>query len=192
MESIKIKCFKELSTQELYRILHLRSEVFVVEQDCVYQDIDNKDQSAIHVFGVKNDNIIAYTRIFKPGDYFDNASIGRVLVAMSERNFNYGYDIMKASIEAISNLYKAKVIEISAQTYLKRFYDNLGFIMDGEEYLEDGIPHIRMFKKNNNEILNILNNSVDDKEIREKLHFFAKKLLKNNKISDAWKTLLID
>ena len=91
------------------------------------QDRDNKDQSAIHVFGVKNDNIIAYTRIFKPGDYFDNASIGRVLVAMSERNFNYGYDIMKASIDAIRNLYKVKVIELSAQTYLKRFYNNIGF-----------------------------------------------------------------
>lgn len=148
MESIEIKSFKELSTRELYRILQLRSEVFVVEQDCVYQDIDNKDQRAIHVFGVKNDDIIAYTRIFKPGDYFDNASIGRVLVDINERSNSYGYDIMKASIEAIKTLYNTDVIELSAQTYLKQFYNNLGFIEEGEEYLEDGIPHVRMLKRN--------------------------------------------
>lgn len=148
MKSIHIKLFKELSTQELYRILQLRSEVFVVEQDCVYQDIDDKDQNAIHVFGVKNNTIIAYTRLFKPGDYFTNASIGRVLVDINERRHSYGYDIMKASINAIKDLYDTEIIELSAQTYLKRFYNNLGFLEEGEEYLEDGIPHVRMLKRN--------------------------------------------
>lgn len=146
MKSITIKSFKELNTTELYRILQLRSEVFVVEQDCVYQDIDDKDQTAIHVFGTKNNKIIAYTRIFKPGDYFKNASIGRVLVDIKERNYSYGYDIMKASINTIKDLYNTNIIELSAQTYLKRFYINLGFMEQGEEYLEDGIPHVRMLK----------------------------------------------
>ena len=95
------KSFSELTTTELYKILQLRSEVFVVEQDCVYQDLDFKDQKSLHVFGFKNDNIIAYTRIFKPGDYFDNASIGRVVVADTERKFGYGHDVIKASINAI-------------------------------------------------------------------------------------------
>ena len=82
-----IKRFSELSTTELYQILQLRSEVFVVEQDCVYQDVDFKDQKALHVFGIKNDTIVAYSRIFKPTDYFKNASIGRVVVAAKERKY---------------------------------------------------------------------------------------------------------
>ena len=140
----KIKSFKELSTDELYAILQLRSEVFVVEQDCVYQDIDFKDQKALHVFGHKNDKIVAYTRIFKPGDYFDNASIGRVVVAATERKYGYGHDLMKASIKAIKDHFKVDKITISAQKYLKKFYESHQFIQIDEEYLEDGIPHIKM------------------------------------------------
>jgi ElaA protein len=140
------KSFSELTTIELYQILQLRSEVFVVEQDCVYQDVDGKDQKAIHVFGVKNDKIVAYTRIFKPGDYFENSSIGRVVVAESERKFGYGFDLMKASIKAIQEHYNQINITISAQVYLTKFYNSLGFKQIGEEYLEDGIPHIRMDK----------------------------------------------
>ncbi|MBT7816981.1 MAG: GNAT family N-acetyltransferase [Polaribacter sp.] len=138
------KSFSELTTTELYKILQLRSEVFVVEQDCVYQDLDFKDQKSLHVFGFKNDNIIAYTRIFKPGDYFDNASIGRVVVADTERKFGYGHDIIKASINAIKTHFNVDEITISAQKYLKIFYESHNFIQIGEEYLEDGIPHIRM------------------------------------------------
>lgn len=141
-----VKTFKELNTEEIYIILQLRSEVFVVEQDCVYQDIDGKDQKALHVLGYKDETIIAYTRIFKPGDYFENASIGRVVVKKSERQFKYGYDIMKASIEAIRSNYNENTIKISAQKYLKTFYNNLGFNSVGEPYLEDGIPHIAMVK----------------------------------------------
>ncbi|SFZ90191.1 ElaA protein [Flaviramulus basaltis] len=147
MLKIEVKTFSELTTQELYNLLQLRSEVFVVEQDCVYQDIDGKDQKALHVLGFKNNKIIAYTRIFKPGDYFEYASIGRVVVAKNERQFKYGYDIMNASIEAIKTHYKVSKIKISAQCYLKQFYTNLSFKAIGEEYLEDDIPHIAMIKE---------------------------------------------
>lgn len=144
MLNIIIKSFSELSPQELYAILQLRSEVFVVEQDCVYQDLDGKDEKAMHLFGLKNDKIIAYTRIFKSGDYFEEASIGRVVVAKAERQHQYGYDIMNASIDYIKNELKESIIKISAQAYLKRFYDSFGFKEIGEEYLEDDIPHIAM------------------------------------------------
>lgn len=139
-----IKKFDELSVNELYAILQLRSEVFVVEQDCVYQDLDFKDQKSLHVFGKKNDVIIAYTRIFKPGDYFKEASIGRVVVKDSERKYGYGYDLMNASIKAVQLEFDTDKITISAQVYLTKFYNNLGFKQVGEEYLEDGIPHIEM------------------------------------------------
>ena len=147
MLEIRVKYFKDLTTQELYDILQLRSEVFVVEQDCVYQDIDSKDQKALHVIGYKNNRVVAYTRIFKPGDYFDLASIGRVVVSQKERENKYGYIIMEASIRAVKELFKKSTIKISAQCYLKQFYSNLEFKQVGEEYLEDGIPHIAMIKE---------------------------------------------
>lgn len=142
------KSFSELTITELYQILQIRSEVFVVEQDCVYQDLDGKDQKALHVFGfnseISGDKIMAYTRLFKPGDYFKNASIGRVVVAASERKYGYGHHLMKASIKAIKENFKVDAITISAQVYLKNFYESHQFKKVGEEYLEDGIPHIRM------------------------------------------------
>lgn len=147
MIKIQVKPFDALTLNELYSILQLRSEVFVVEQDCVYQDIDGKDHKALHIIGYKNNKIIGYTRVFAPGDYFDLASIGRVVVAKSERNHNYGYDIMTASIEALRIHFKTSHIHISAQCYLKKFYNNLGFKATGEEYLEDGIPHMAMVYK---------------------------------------------
>ena len=139
-----VKIFNELTIHELYGILQLRSEVFVVEQDCVYQDLDFKDQKSLHVFGYKNDKIIAYTRIFKPGDYFDNASIGRVIIAKSERKFGFGHELIRASIDVIKTELKVDKITISAQLYLKKFYETHHFFQIGEGYLEDGIPHIRM------------------------------------------------
>ncbi len=143
---IRIKTFNQLTTQELYNLLQLRSEVFVVEQNCVYQDIDGKDKHALHVLGYKNNSLVAYTRIFKPGEYFEEASIGRVVVKEKERHNKYGYDIMNTSIEAIKEHYNQDKIRVSAQTYLKTFYNNLDFNEVGEEYLEDGIPHINMLK----------------------------------------------
>ncbi|MFC0603453.1 GNAT family N-acetyltransferase [Winogradskyella pulchriflava] len=146
MLAIYTKTFDELTSKALYDVLQLRSEVFVVEQNCVYQDIDGKDQKALHILGYKGEKLVAYTRVFKSGDYFENASIGRVVVKENERQHNYGYDIMKASIEAIKQHYNETKIKISAQTYLKHFYNNLDFFEVGEEYLEDGIPHIAMIK----------------------------------------------
>lgn len=146
MIEIKVKSFEALNTIELYDILQLRSEVFVVEQDCVYQDIDGKDQKALHILGYKDENLVAYTRLFKPGDYFEEASIGRVVVKANARQHKYGYDIMNASIKAVEDYFNQTTIRISAQTYLKQFYNNLEFKELGEEYLEDGIPHINMIR----------------------------------------------
>lgn len=139
-----VKRFEELSLIELYQILQLRSEVFVVEQSCIYQDLDGKDQKAIHVLGTKEGKLVAYTRIFRPGHYFKDTSIGRVVVKEPYRKDGYGKKIMKASLLYISEKLKEKTIELSAQTYLVRFYNGLGFKEKGVEYLEDGIPHIKM------------------------------------------------
>ena len=144
---IIIKTFSELSTQELYKILRLRSEVFVVEQDCVYQDMDNKDLKAIHLLYKQEEEIIGYTRIFKSGDYYENPSIGRVVVVNNKRGNELGKKIMLESINFIKENFVGKKIELSAQKYLDKFYKDLGFDVEGEEYLEDGIPHQRMFIK---------------------------------------------
>ena len=140
-----IKTFDDLSNTEIYQILRLRSEVFVVEQECIYQDIDNKDKKAVHIFLKEKNEIIAYSRVFKEKEYFENPSIGRVVVANKRRMYGVGKKIMNISIDYIKKNIKAKSIEISAQKYLKKFYSNLGFIQQGDEYLEDNIPHLRMF-----------------------------------------------
>lgn len=144
MLQIFSKTYNELTKEELYQILQLRSEVFVVEQDCVYQDIDFKDQKAIHIIGYKNEKLVAYTRVFKKGEYFENASIGRVVVMKKERINGYGHLIFNASIKAVKDYYKEEKIKISAQKYLKKFYEAHNFKQIGEEYLEDNIPHIAM------------------------------------------------
>lgn len=146
MLTILTKSFSKLSTKELYDILQLRAEVFVVEQNCVYQDIDGKDEKALHVIGFKKDKIVAYCRIFKPGDYFEKASIGRVVVAQKERKFGYGHIIFQHSMDAVETHFKETSIKISAQLYLKKFYESHGFVQVGEGYLEDDIPHIAMIK----------------------------------------------
>ena len=140
-----IKKFEELSVDEIYNILKLRSSVFVVEQNCVYQDLDDKDKQAIHLFTEQDQEIIAYTRIFQKGDYYpENPSIGRVVVSKKERGKEIGKSIMKESILYIKNNHNSKIIELSAQKYLDKFYKELGFYRVGEDYLEDGIPHQRM------------------------------------------------
>ncbi len=141
-----VKTYNELSKKELYNLLRLRAEVFIVEQDCVYQDIDNKDEKALHVLGYKEGELIAYARVFKPTDYFEYASIGRVIVSKNERHNKYGYDLMITSIKAIKTQFNEKNIAISAQEYLQNFYNNLNFIKKGKAYLEDGISHIYMEK----------------------------------------------
>ncbi len=139
-----IKQFNELSTRELYQILQLRNNVFVVEQNCVYQDADGKDYDAYHLFLKKEGQIIAYARLFKSGDYFDKASIGRVVVHPKFRKQNLGKILMQKALQYMTENLKEPTIEISAQTYLRKFYNDLGFKVIGDEYLEDGLPHIRM------------------------------------------------
>ena len=146
MIQFKIKPFKELSITELYQILQLRSEVFVVEQNCVYQDIDGKDEKAIHVLGYYEGVLAAYSRLFKPNDYFTDSSIGRVIVKESHRDKKFGHDLMRVSISAIKELFHETNITISAQLYLQKFYESHGFVAVGESYLEDDIPHIEMRK----------------------------------------------
>ncbi|MEX0289858.1 MAG: GNAT family N-acetyltransferase [Flavobacteriaceae bacterium] len=143
---IVVKTFSELSIDELYEVLQLRSAVFVVEQDCVYQDLDGKDQKALHVLGLKKGEVVAYTRLFAAGDYFEKASIGRVVVKQNYRAFGYGKEILQASVQAIREKFKTETMALSAQTYLKKFYKDLGFVARGAEYLEDGIPHIKMVR----------------------------------------------
>lgn len=142
----KIKRFKGLSTSELYEVLQLRSKVFVIEQNCIYQDIDGKDEKAIHVLGTFKGKIVAYSRIFSTADYFENASIGRVVVSEEYRNKKWGHLLMLESMLAIETIFGVQPITISAQLYLKKFYESHGFQKVGETYLEDGIPHIEMLR----------------------------------------------
>ena len=144
---IIVKSFEELNLHELYQLLRLRSEVFVVEQDCVYQDVDGKDEKALHVLGFEKDKLVAYTRIFPPGVYFSEAAIGRVVVDQKMRKNALGHEILKASIEAVEKRFNTRKIKLSAQTYLTKFYEQHGFHQTGEGYLEDGIPHIAMLKE---------------------------------------------
>ena len=144
---IVLKHFHELTVQELYNILQLRSEVFVVEQNCIYQDIDGKDQKAVHIFIKENKDVLAYSRVFNEGEYFENPSIGRVVVKKEKRGTELGKKIMVEGAKYIKETFTNKKIEISAQKYLKDFYGELGYEFTGNEYLEDGIPHIRMIKK---------------------------------------------
>ena len=139
----EVKEWAELSTNEVENIFSLRLEVVVVEQDCVYQDIDGKDQKAKHVLGKKDNEIVAYARIFKPGEYFKEASFGRAVVKKTERGKGIGDELVMNSIKNISDY----EIKISAQSYLKDFYGKHGFVAKGEEYLEDGIPHTAMYYK---------------------------------------------
>jgi len=142
----KIKRFEALSIAELYYLLQLRSEVFVVEQNCVYQDIDGKDHKALHLIGEDNGKIVAYARLFKPKDYFDQASIGRVVVKETSRANKLGHILMREAIQAIETHFDETQITISAQLYLKKFYESHGFIQTSDMYLEDDIPHIEMRK----------------------------------------------
>jgi len=143
----EILLFNKLSTYQLYDILQLRSEVFVVEQDCVYQDIDGYDNKAFHVLFYNEETLVAYSRILPPGSYFKELSIGRVIVKETHRQKNIGHELMKLSIDFSKNNYSQSSIKISAQQYLIKFYESHGFSIIGEGYLEDGIPHIGMLLK---------------------------------------------
>lgn len=142
----KIIPFDLLSVHELYEILRLRSEIFVVEQNCVYLDLDGKDQKALHLFGTFEGKIVAHARLFKPGISFVHASIGRVTVDAKHREKKWGHELMRQAIAGILDHYGETEITIGAQLYLKKFYESHGFVQTSEMYLEDDIPHIQMEK----------------------------------------------
>jgi len=138
------KSFDELSKLELYTILRLRAEVFVVEQHCNYLDVDGKDLKCHHLMAWDGDNLVAYTRIVPPGLSFNETSIGRVLTNSRYRRIGAGITLMEKSIEMAYQTHGKRPIRIGAQLYLKNFYEGFGFVKDSDEYLEDDIPHIEM------------------------------------------------
>ncbi|MEN8788490.1 MAG: GNAT family N-acetyltransferase [Flavobacteriaceae bacterium] len=140
------KTFDQLTKTELYDLLSLRAEVFIVEQECAYQDLDGKDMQALHILGKNGEELLAYARVFEPGYYFEEASIGRIVVSPGHRTEGLGKIIVLEAEKAITRYYGNGPVKLSAQSYLRKFYTDLGYRSIGEEYLEDGIPHIAMIK----------------------------------------------
>jgi len=138
--------FDSLSPNQLYKIIQLRNEVFVVEQNCVFQDADDKDQSSHHLIGMLNEQLVAYTRLVPPGVSYEEASIGRVVTAPVIRRSGAGKLLMERSITELYQLFGEVPIRIGAQLYLERFYNSFGFEKCSNIYLEDGIEHILMIK----------------------------------------------
>jgi ElaA protein len=143
------KHFTELSVEELYAILQLRNEVFSVEQNCVYQDADNKDQPAYHLCGWAGKHLAAYCRILPNGIAYEHPSIGRVVTSPQYRKGGYGREMMQRAVTKTIEQFNDPVIIIGAQLYLKKFYESIGFVQKSEPYMEDGIPHIKMQYGNN-------------------------------------------
>ncbi len=141
-----LKEFGALTPHELYAILQLRNQVFVVEQNCVFQDADNKDQLSYHLAGWDNGELVGYTRIVPPGTAYAEASIGRVVTSSGNRRSGTGKELMKESIARLFNLFGPCAIRIGAQLYLKDFYSSFGFQQTGAVYQEDGIDHIVMIR----------------------------------------------
>jgi ElaA protein len=139
------KPFYELTPYELYAILQLRSEVFVVEQNCIFLDADDKDQVSYHIMVWQNELLAGYTRLVPAGVAYTEVSIGRVVTSPKMRNTGIGRTLMQFSIQTIYDLYGKTTITIGAQLYLRKFYESLGFIQCSDVYLEDGIEHIKMF-----------------------------------------------
>jgi ElaA protein len=141
-----VKSFRDLSKNELYDLLALRSEVFVVEQDCAYQDLDEKDKEAHHVLGFLDEKIVATARILNKGlSYDDDVSIGRVVTSAGIRDLKKGHELMNICMQFIKKEYPFENCRISAQSHLENYYGKHGFVATGKKYLEDGIPHSEMF-----------------------------------------------
>ncbi|KUJ57583.1 GNAT family N-acetyltransferase [Chryseobacterium aquaticum] len=143
----KIKSFEEITTSELYEIIKARVDVFVVEQDCPYPDLDDYDQKALHLWAEQDQKVLAYCRIFNQGIKYPETSIGRVLTTEKGRGKNFGKQLIQYAVETIENRFRTSQIRISAQDYLLRFYSGFGFEDTGKKYLEDNIPHTEMFRK---------------------------------------------
>jgi ElaA protein len=144
------KEYNELKLSELYELLRLRSSVFVVEQSCAYLDLDGKDDLATHLVGYQKKKIIAYSRIFAPGVIEKNyARIGRIVTRKKNRGKGIGYSLVQKSIQFCKEKFGNKIIKISAQVYLKNFYNQCGFVEKGKIYMEDGIPHCAMYFNHN-------------------------------------------
>lgn len=139
--------FDDLSPNQLYDCLRLRSEVFVVEQNCVFLDADNNDQKCYHLLGYQNSQLVACTRLVPPGAIYDQASIGRVVTSPTVRSSGVGRELMEKSINEVYRLFGQQPIKIGAQLYLKKFYSSFGFEQISDVYLEDGIEHIYMLKQ---------------------------------------------
>lgn len=142
----KIKSFDEFNTSELYEILKVRQEVFIVEQTCYYQDADDYDQKALHLWAEKEGRIVAYCRFFAPGIKYQESSIGRVLTHPNYRNLSLGKNLIYLALAAIEKRFGTSACRISAQDYLLKFYGSFGFKDTGKKYLEDDIPHTEMVK----------------------------------------------
>ena len=140
--TLHIKTFNELTVDELYALLRVRSEVFVVEQNCVYQDMDGDDRDAIHMWLTVGDKIVALARVCPAGVHLPTISIGRVIT--TERGKGYGKQIMLAAIDVAVEHFGATSIDIEAQEYAKGFYESVGFKQTSDTFMLDGIPHIKM------------------------------------------------
>ena len=138
--------FPDLTLRELYDALRLRSEVFVVEQNCVFLDQDGVDEYCFHLLGYQNDQLVAYCRIAPPGTIYKEPSIGRVVTLLTIRKTGAGKELMRRAIKAVYDIYGNIPVKIGAQLYLKRFYESFGFEQISDVYLEDGIKHIYMQK----------------------------------------------
>ena len=136
--------FDTISKEELYDVLSLRQRVFIIEQDCFYEDLDYSDQVANHLLLYKGNKLIGYSRVFPPGIKYDAASIGRIVTDLDYRGKGYGRSITQESIRFLKNNYPGSDITISAQYRLVNFYEDLSFKREGDVYLEDDIDHIKM------------------------------------------------
>lgn len=142
------KTFKELTVDELYELLRIRADVFVVEQDCVYQDLDGDDQQAIHLWLTIEGKTVALCRVCPAGTHMKEVSIGRVIT--TERGKGYGKQIMLAAIDTAIHFFNARQIDLEAQEYARGFYENVGFVQSSESFILDGIPHIKMSRVTEN------------------------------------------
>jgi ElaA protein len=142
-----LKSFNDLTNQEMHDIYRLRIDIFVVEQDCPYSEIDGKDPSCLHLFAAENQELAAYARIVPPGLSFEEASIGRIIVNEKFRKHKLGTELVAKAIEAAQDQWPEAGVQISAQAHLQKFYGTHGFVLNSEEYLEDNIPHVQMILK---------------------------------------------